>query len=84
MPNTTTESNVHLDVVTRTRNLNDKMKLLKTIKTKISEQEKFHEELVKEYNKRKRKFDEIEQRITQPRGSELVLRAALKVEELDP
>ena len=60
------------------------MNRLETIKTKIREQEKFHEELVKEFNKRKRKFDEIEQRITQPRGNELVLRAALKAKDLDP
>lgn len=60
------------------------MKLLETIKTKISEQEKFHGELVKEFNKRKRKFEEIEERITQPYGNELVLCAAMKVEGLDP
>ena len=55
------------------------MKLLEIIETRISEQEKLHEELVKEFNKRKRK-----QRITQPRGNELVLRAALKAKDLDP
>ena len=63
MPNTTTcESNDHLDVVTRTRILDDKMKLFETIKAKISEQEKLHELLVKEFNKRKLKFEEIEER----------------------
>lgn len=86
LPNTiTSESNDHLDVVTRTRNLDSKMKLLEIIETKISEQEKLHEELVKEFNKRKRKFEEIEERITQPCGHELVLRdLQVKVEELDP
>jgi len=61
------------------------MKLLEIIETRISEQEKLHEELVKEFNKRKRKFEEIEERITQPCGDELVLRdLQVKVEEFDP
>ncbi|KAG0532832.1 hypothetical protein BDA96_04G141000 [Sorghum bicolor] len=87
LPNTiTSESNDHLDVVTRTRNLDSKMKLLEVIETKISEQKRLHEELVKEFNKRKRKFEEIEERITQPCGNELVLRdlQQVKVEEPDP
>lgn len=60
------------------------MKLLEAIKTEINKQEMVCGELLEKFNKRKRKFDEISERITQPYGNELVLRRnPVKVEMLD-
>jgi len=75
----------HQDAVTRTRKLDDKVKLLEArklddkvklleaIKTEISKQEIVYEELLEKFNKRKRKFDEISEKITQAYGREHVL-----------
>ncbi|RLN07731.1 hypothetical protein C2845_PM11G16730 [Panicum miliaceum] len=74
----------HQDVITKTRKLDDKVKLLEAIKTEISKQEMVCEELLEKFNKRKRKFDEISENITQPYGNELVLwRTPVKAEMLD-
>ena len=72
----------HQDAVTRTRKLDDKVKLLEAIKTEISKQEIVYEELLEKFNKRKRKFDEISDKITQPYGNEHVL-TLVKAEILD-
>ena len=84
----------HQDAVTRTRKLDDKVKLLEArklddkvklleaIKTEISKQEIVYEELLEKFNKRKRKFDEISDKITQPYGNEHVL-TPVKAEILD-
>ena len=74
----------HQDAVTKTRKLDDKVKLLEAIKTEISKQEIVYEELLEKFNKRKRKFDEISEKITQAYGREHVLwRTPVKAEILD-
>ena len=72
----------HQDVITKTGNLDEKVKLLEAIKTEISKQEIVYEELLEKFNKRKRKFDEISDKITQPYGNEHVL-TPVKAEILD-
>ena len=71
----------HQDVITKTGNLDEKVKLLE-IKTEISKQEMVAKELLEKFNKRKRKFDEISDKITQPYGNEHVL-TPVKAEILD-
>lgn len=73
----------HDDVVTKTRELDEKMKLLEGIETTISEQEKIHEELCNKFHKRKRKFDEISVSVSQACENQLVLGTPVKAEMLD-
>ncbi|OEL25688.1 hypothetical protein BAE44_0013293 [Dichanthelium oligosanthes] len=82
-PKTPDELKAHKDVIRKTRELDDKMKLLEAMKTRISKEEKVREELLEEFNKRKRKFDKISEIVTQPCGNELVRRTAVKAETLD-
>uniref|UniRef100_K3YYY4 Uncharacterized protein n=1 Tax=Setaria italica TaxID=4555 RepID=K3YYY4_SETIT len=84
-PKTPNELKAHPDVIAKTRKLEDKVKLLEATKTKISQEEKVREELYEKFNKRKRKFEEISEIVTQPRGNELAIRRTpVKEEMLDP
>ncbi|CAL4969818.1 unnamed protein product [Urochloa decumbens] len=83
-PKTPDELKAHQDVVAKTRKLDEKVKLLEAVKANISTQERSREELLEKFNKRKRKFDEIAEIVTQPCGDELVLRRTqVKVEMPD-
>ncbi|CAN6251311.1 unnamed protein product [Urochloa humidicola] len=83
-PKTPDELKAHQDIVLKTRKLDEKVKLLEAMKANISTQERSREELLQKFNKRKRKFEEITDILTQPCGDELVLRRTqVKVEMLD-
>jgi hypothetical protein len=81
-PETLDKLKAQPDVIAKTRKLEEKVKLLEATKIKISEQERVLVELYKKFNKRKRKFDEISEVLTQPRGNELALRCTPVKEEM--
>lgn len=73
---------VYENVVTKTGELDGKMKLLEALKTKINEQKRIYEKLHNKFNKRKRKFDEISEAVTQACDDNLVPGTPLKEEML--
>ncbi|KAL6848394.1 hypothetical protein ACP4OV_021688 [Aristida adscensionis] len=72
-PNTVDVSKDPQDIVTKTRLMDARMKLLKTIDNSISDKEENLKKLLTKFNKRKRKFDKISEKLINPCSLQLDL-----------